>query len=135
MTSKAEMIGAALARAVKHTAAKLAETNKPPAAATSGSPMYRTNIRNVPKVEGLAREDGWVDFKAGACSLALHAGKSVIGNRPPKIAFYAADVAAARATLVKRGLADAGKIASTGNFDMCDCKDPDGNPFQISSRK
>ena len=25
--------------------------------------MYRTNIRNVPKVEGLPREDGWVDMQ------------------------------------------------------------------------
>jgi catechol 2,3-dioxygenase-like lactoylglutathione lyase family enzyme len=91
--------------------------------------------RDVVGLELSNREDGWVDFKAGACCLALHAGKSVVGSRPPKIAFYAADVATARATLVKRGLADAGKITSTGSFDMCDCKDPDGNPFQISSRK
>ena len=64
MTSKAEMIGAALAKAVKQAAAKMAETSKPPAAAaTDGPPMYRTNIRNVPKVEGLPREDGWVDMQ------------------------------------------------------------------------
>jgi len=62
MTSKAEKIGAALARAVKQTAAKMAETSKPPAAA-DGPPMYRTNIRNVPKVDGLQRKDGWVDMQ------------------------------------------------------------------------
>lgn len=62
MTSKSEKIGAALAKAVKRTAAKLAESNKRPAAA-AGSPMYRTNLRNVPKVEGLPRKDGWVDMQ------------------------------------------------------------------------
>ena len=38
-----------------------AAADKPPAAA--GPPMYRTNIRNVPKVESLPREDGWVDMQ------------------------------------------------------------------------
>jgi catechol 2,3-dioxygenase-like lactoylglutathione lyase family enzyme len=91
--------------------------------------------RDILGLELSGQEKGWADFKAGACSLALHQGKSVVGGRPPKLAFYAADVAAARTALVKRGLADAGKITSTGSFDMCDCKDPDGNSFQISSRK
>ena len=59
MTSKAEKIGAALARAVKAT---MKEAGKPPAA-KEGSAMYRTNLRNVPKVEGLPREDGWVDMQ------------------------------------------------------------------------
>ena len=45
MTSKAEKIGAALARAVKAT---MKETGKPPAA-KDGPAMYRTNLRNVPK--------------------------------------------------------------------------------------
>jgi catechol 2,3-dioxygenase-like lactoylglutathione lyase family enzyme len=91
--------------------------------------------RDILGLEVANREEGWVDFKAGAYGLALHAGKSEVGSRPPKLAFYAADVAATRAALVKRGLVKAGPIKSTGSFDMCDCKDPDGNPFQISSRK
>ena len=86
-------------------------------------------------LEVMAREKGWVDFGAGACSLALHAGSSKVGNRPPKLAFYASDVSGARAALLKNGLALAGPVKSTGSFDMCDCKDPDGNPFQISSRR
>ena len=91
--------------------------------------------RDVVGLEAVGREEGWVDFGAGACGLALHAGKSTVGARPPKIVFYAADVAAARAGLVKRGLAKAGPVKSAASFDMCDCKDPDGNPFQISSRR
>jgi len=65
MTSKAEKIGAALAKAVKATAAIIREDEKPAPARSPhvGPPMYRTNIRNVPKVEGLPREDGWVDMQ------------------------------------------------------------------------
>jgi mannose-6-phosphate isomerase-like protein (cupin superfamily) len=65
MTSKAEKFGAALAKAVKKTAASLKEetsTQAPPPARPS-TRMYRTNMRNVPKVEGLARKDGWVDMQ------------------------------------------------------------------------
>jgi catechol 2,3-dioxygenase-like lactoylglutathione lyase family enzyme len=91
--------------------------------------------RDILGLEVAGQEDGWVDFAAGACSLALHVGPSKVGNRPPKLAFYAEDVAGARADLLKRGLAVAGPVKSTGRFDMCDCKDPDGNPFQISSRR
>jgi len=89
--------------------------------------------RDVIGLQVVGQEEGWVDFNAGVCRLALHVGKSKVGARPPKIVFHAADVAGARASLIKRGLADAGPVKS-GNFDMCDCKDPDGNRFQISSR-
>jgi catechol 2,3-dioxygenase-like lactoylglutathione lyase family enzyme len=90
---------------------------------------------NVMGLEVLGREEGWVDLGAGPCRIALHAGKSVVGARPPKLAFYTADVASTRTALVKRGLAKAGPVKSTGSFDMCDCRDPDGNRFQLSSRQ
>lgn len=79
-------------------------------------------------------EPGWREYRAGGCAIALHEGETKIGNRPPKLAFYAADVATTRATLTRRG-AKMGKILSTAHFDLCDGKDPDGNAFQISSRK
>ena len=79
-------------------------------------------------------EPGWREFRAGACAIALHEGEPRIGKRPPKLAFHATDVAATRATLTRRG-AKMGKIGSTAAFDLCDGKDPDGNAFQISSRK
>ena len=65
MTSKVEKFGFALGKAVKMTvdAAKGGADDKPSAAAADGPPMYRTNIRNVPKVESLPREDGWVDMQ------------------------------------------------------------------------
>jgi len=59
MSSKAEQFGAALAKAVRKTAANIA-AGTPAAAAPK---MYRTNIANVPKVEGLKRDDGWVDMQ------------------------------------------------------------------------
>ena len=31
--------------------------------ASLGAKMYRTNIKNVPKVEGLKRDDGWIDMQ------------------------------------------------------------------------
>jgi hypothetical protein len=79
-------------------------------------------------------EPGWIEYDAGACRIALHAGKSERGSRPPKIVFFAGDVAATRAALIKRG-AKLGKVTSTRDFDMCGGKDPDGNPLGISSRK
>ena len=60
MTTKAEKIGAALAKAVKKTAATTKTARPKPQA---GPAMYRTNMRNVPKVEGLSRKDGWVDMQ------------------------------------------------------------------------
>jgi len=58
----AERIGAALAKAVKATTAKMTELNKRPVA-DDGPSIYRTNLRNVPKVDGLKRKDGWVDMQ------------------------------------------------------------------------
>src|SRR5215468_11242975 len=56
MTTKPEMIGAALAKAIKRTAGMGTEPTK---AAT----MYRANRRDMPQVGGLKRDDGWVDMQ------------------------------------------------------------------------
>jgi len=69
MTSKVEKFGFAFGKAFKMTVdaakgvAESAAADKPAPAATEGPSMYRTNIRNVPKVESLPREDGWVDMQ------------------------------------------------------------------------
>jgi quercetin dioxygenase-like cupin family protein len=54
VASKAEMFGRALGKAVKHTVAGLKAPDAAPV-------LYRTNIRDVPKLDSLARNDGWVD--------------------------------------------------------------------------
>jgi len=56
MTTQAEKFGAALAKAVKGAASIMNEGKPAPV-------MYRTSLRDVPKVEGLKRDDGWVDMQ------------------------------------------------------------------------
>jgi len=56
MTSNFEKFGAALGKAVKQTMTTMNEEKPPPK-------MYRTNLADVPKVEGLPRDDGWVDMQ------------------------------------------------------------------------
>jgi mannose-6-phosphate isomerase-like protein (cupin superfamily) len=56
MTSQGEKIGSALAKAIKGTTAAMKERKEPPV-------MYVTNLKDVPKVEGLKRDDGWVDMQ------------------------------------------------------------------------
>ena len=101
---------------------------------TADMPAMTRFYRDAMGLKQLADDEDWKEFSAGACNIALHHGKPSLGKRPPKISFYAADVAAARASLMRRGAA-IGKVISAKVFDFCDGKDPDGNPFQISSRK
>jgi mannose-6-phosphate isomerase-like protein (cupin superfamily) len=67
MTSKAEQIGAALAKALKKTMANVKSATEEVKAGTSEvrdpRAMYRTNRKNVPMVQGLQRKDGWVDMQ------------------------------------------------------------------------
>ena len=78
------------------------------------------------------RTPEFVDFEAGACHLALHKGTSRPGRT--KICFYAADVSKARAELLARGI-EMGKDPGAGEgIKLCDGKDPEGNPFQLSNR-
>jgi catechol 2,3-dioxygenase-like lactoylglutathione lyase family enzyme len=81
----------------------------------------------------LTEEKGWREFAAGGATIALHSGPSSPGRKGPKIVFHAGDVAALRDTLVARG-ARFGKVKQGEIFCLCDGKDPDGNPIQLSSR-
>jgi catechol-2,3-dioxygenase len=80
----------------------------------------------------VTEEKGWKEFDAGGARIALHSGPASPGRKGPKIVFHARDVAAVRATLVARG-AKFGKVKQ-GVFCLCDGKDPDGNPIQLSDR-
>jgi len=90
--------------------------------------------RDVMGLTQVADEPGWKDFAAGGCNLALHRGSSEVGRRPPKLVFYASNVAGARDALMKRGVR-LGKVKSGAGRDLCEGRDPDGNPFQISNRR
>jgi catechol-2,3-dioxygenase len=76
----------------------------------------------------------WLEFDAGACTLALHNGGTPNhARRSPKIVFAAADVEGTREELMKRG-ARLGPVKGFGTLQFCDGKDPEGNVFQISNR-
>jgi catechol 2,3-dioxygenase-like lactoylglutathione lyase family enzyme len=88
--------------------------------------------RDVMGLKQITNEKGWREFAAGAARIALHSGPASPGRKGPKIVFHAKDVAAMRAALVARG-AKFGKVHE-GEFQLCDGKDPDGNPIQLSNR-
>jgi catechol 2,3-dioxygenase-like lactoylglutathione lyase family enzyme len=81
----------------------------------------------------ISSEKGWQEFAAGGARIALHSGPSSPGRKGPKIVFHAEDVAALRETLVARG-ARFGKVHQGEVFCLCDGKDPDRNPIQLSNR-
>jgi len=81
----------------------------------------------------VTNEKGWQEFDAGGVTIALHSGDASPGRKGPKLAFYAEDVAATRKELVARGASFA-KVREGELFCLCDGKDPDGNPIQLSSR-
>jgi catechol 2,3-dioxygenase-like lactoylglutathione lyase family enzyme len=81
----------------------------------------------------ISEEKGWREFAAGGIAIALHSGPASPGRKGPKIAFRASDVAGMRAALVARG-AKFGKVRQGEVLSLCDGKDPDGNPIQLSNR-
>ncbi len=89
--------------------------------------------RDVLGLKQVTMEKGWQEFAAGGARIALHSGPPSPGRKGPKIVFYAKDVAAARKKLVARG-AKFGKVHQGEVLCLCDGKDPDGNPIQLSNR-
>ena len=81
----------------------------------------------------VSEEKGWREFASGGARIALHSGPPSPGRKGPKIVFQAKDVAGLRAALVARG-ATFGKVHQGDVFCLCDGKDPDGNPIQLSDR-
>jgi catechol 2,3-dioxygenase-like lactoylglutathione lyase family enzyme len=81
----------------------------------------------------VTEEKGWKEFAAGGVKIALHSGPASPGKKGPKIVFYAKDVGAERERLVGLG-AKFGKARAGERFCLCDGKDPDGNPVQLSDR-
>ena len=100
---------------------------------TKDMPGMIAFYRDVLGLRLVKDEPGWKELDANGCVIALHNGSSHVGKRPPKIGFWAGDVAAARETLIARG-ARLGKVMSGGGLTRCEGKDPDGNPFSISDR-
>ena len=100
---------------------------------TKNMPGMVTFYRDVLGLKLRKDERGWKEFDASGCVIALHNGMSSVGKRPPKLGFWATDIAAAREELIGRG-AKMSKLMSGGGLVRCEGKDPDGNPFSISDR-
>jgi len=92
--------------------------------------FYR-DVLGLPLKDG-SPEEGWVDFEGDGCSLALHRGTPRKGAT--KIAFWSHDIEKSRAELLQRG-ATLGKTRKFGDLTLCDGRDPEGNLFQLSSRR
>ena len=101
---------------------------------TKDMPRMVSFYRDVLGLRLAKDEKGWKEFDANGCVIALHNGTSAVGRRPPKIVFWARDIAAARAELVGRG-AKMSKVMAGAGLVRCEGKDPDGNPFSISNRE
>ena len=100
---------------------------------TKAMPRMVAFYRDVLGLNLVKDEKGWKEFDANGCVIALHNGTSAIGKRPPKIGFWAKDIAATRQELLGRG-AKVSKLMVGGGLVRCEGKDPDGNPFSISDR-
>src|SRR5689334_780002 len=87
---------------------------------SSDVPRLAAFYRDVIGLPVIGTEEGWVELDGGACAIAIHAGRSKVGNKPPKLVFHAMDVGTARANLILRGFKDLGPVKSTAKFDMCD---------------
>jgi predicted enzyme related to lactoylglutathione lyase len=96
--------------------------------------FYR-DVLGLTEVESPDDPKEWLEFGAGACTIALHHGgvQTKGRSKPPKIVFYSSDVAKTKAVLTAKG-ANLGPIQTTENFQFCDGRDPEGNHFQVSSR-
>ncbi len=84
-------------------------------------------------LKSATKEKGWQEFAAGSVTIALHSGPPSPGRKGPKLAFHASDVAALRKKLIARG-AKFGEVRQGDVFCICDGRDPDGNPIQLSNR-
>ena len=80
----------------------------------------------------VSEEPGFIELDAGGCRVALHDAAKANPGRT-KLSFYAKDVAAARAELVRRGVR-MGPLLESPGLTMCNGKDPEGNAFQLSDR-
>jgi len=72
-------------------------------------------------------------LRQAAHNIALHSGPSSPGRKGPKIVFPRRGRCSLRETLVAQG-ARFGKVRQGDVFCLCDGKDPDGNPIQLSNR-
>jgi catechol 2,3-dioxygenase-like lactoylglutathione lyase family enzyme len=78
------------------------------------------------------RDEFWVEFDSGQCSLVLHGGgQKRLGEDTPKLAFEVADIEQARNALMQRG-ARLGEVREPApGVKVVDGIDPEGHPFSL----
>ena len=78
----------------------------------------------------------WVEFETGGCTLVLHGGgQKRLGPDAPKVVFSVADIHAARAALVERGVTLSVVRSPAPGVLVADGQDPEGNQFSIESKE
>jgi predicted enzyme related to lactoylglutathione lyase len=81
------------------------------------------------------RDQMWVTFDTGVCTLALHGGgKRDFGKDAPKFVFEVNDVESARQVLIESGVLMGAVRSPAPGVSVCDGQDPEGNKFSIESR-
>lgn len=94
---------------------------------------FYTDILGLSVARG-APEHGFVAFETGACELCLHAGGDEADPAgSSKVVFRVDDIESVRSTLIDRGV-EMGPIRDGGpQTQVCDGRDPEGNPFGIEA--
>lgn len=94
---------------------------------------FYTDILGLSVARG-APDHGFVAFETGACELCLHAGaESAAPPGASKVVFRVDDLESVRSTLIDRGV-EMGRIRDGGpETQVCDGRDPEGNPFGIGA--
>ena len=74
----------------------------------------------------------WVEWKTGECSLVFHFDpQKQMGEDRPKLVFKVADIKTAHQALTKQGIQLSQINSRSGNIQVADGCDPEGNPFSI----
>jgi catechol 2,3-dioxygenase-like lactoylglutathione lyase family enzyme len=80
------------------------------------------------------KEQIWVEFATGECTLALHLDRDKqLGKDRPKLVFSVEDIEIAHQILSDRGVKLSPINSRQGNVKVADGFDPEGNPFAIAS--
>jgi predicted enzyme related to lactoylglutathione lyase len=88
-----------------------------------------------PAMRGFSDQD-WITFETGDCRLALHSGGSGNpGADAPKMVFQVEDIKSARFQLLQAGVAVSEIRIPAPGIQVCDGKDPEGNPFSVEEHK
>jgi len=95
--------------------------------------FYRDVIGLSPIDDSEGDPSNFLEFDAGACTIALHKGSPGTPASRNKIVFFVDNVGETREELIRRG-AKMGTFNPKSDLHLCDGKDPEGNKFQISNR-